>query len=208
MLLSLRCAAAGEGLPVHRAAPAKRRPAAVELRRSDLGFNGVVKQSVSVEELGAPEMAVGLPPDARVALELDVTQVGLSYYVRVLARCEDKHVHACGRCGRETESEDALSASFEVFLQADQRRKKGSAGEESAAGGGESDVIAFPPHANAVDLSLLVRDALLLALPACPSCPDCAAAAAAGQRVVAQYSSGPAVRPLSGLAALQKLRKS
>ena len=54
-------AAAADGNSVARAAPLRRRPAAVELRRSDLGYDGPVQQSVSVEELDAPELSVGLP---------------------------------------------------------------------------------------------------------------------------------------------------
>lgn len=77
------------------------------------------------------------------------------------------------------------------------RRRLAPTAEEANDSGLSADVLHFPPSAQSADLTALVRDSLLLALPALPSCgPSCrgaavaAAAGSGGRRVVWEAQTG------------------
>ncbi len=116
--------------------------------------------------------------------------MGAGFYVRGSAEVAPPPSLRCVRCSCAVQR--PLTAEFEVYLadklgERPRRRRRGKtgaarhgSGDVGTAGAADgTDVLLFPPHASAVDLTPLVRDCLVVALPPAQSCEACAAAAAA-----------------------------
>ena len=132
----------------------------------------------------------------------------------------------CSRCGGRV-GDSAPPATFQLLLSGEgeqrkrSRRRPGRPGRGSDApappptsadgGGDDDDVLPFPPHANAVDLSLVVRDTLLLALSVGQRCPACAASGDAPTVVAsctAEPLDGQPPPPPRGLRSLAALKQT
>jgi len=152
-----------------------------------------------------------------VTVELEVEPVGGGFWARGDATISPHPLLACATCGALHTA--PLSASFDVWLtdklererSRKQNGRRGAAAgagkpvrESTAAASDAADTLLFPAHANSVDLSPVVRDCLLLALPVASTCELCERPT--GSVVVAQASVGAGGTPGGAFAMLAPLR--
>lgn len=115
-----------------------------------------------------------------MTVALAVSPVGSSsYFVEAEASVSPPPVRPCAGCGQPVTT--PLVAPLRFLIAAD-RRQRGDVDPET-----DTDVVLLKPKDTGADLTPLVRDALLLAVPL----PRCGAAAcAAGQRVAFETGGG------------------
>jgi len=167
-------------------------------------FAFIVSRVSHVADVSSDVAGDAAPDDAVVTASLQVDPVGGGYYVR--GRCEvaPPPRRSCACCGALHDA--PLEALFQVWCvpahharawrpnharapcrltdspaerRSGSRRsaRRGPASDSAAGPGADDEVLLFGRNASGVDLSGVVRDALLLAAPAAPRCaaPDCAA---------------------------------
>lgn len=149
----------------------------MELRRGDVSAWGpppwLVTRTCRLADVVALE---GTAVGATLRVRLRVQPAGGSrWWVEGEACVEPPAVRPCCVCGALA-CAGAASHAFETLVETPARRGQRGLPDDGDGGAADDAVLLWPSSSPACDLTPLVRDCLLLAVPIAPRCAACAAA--------------------------------